>query len=95
MLPREALKKESILGYEFSGIDSKGHQVMGLLWEEGISTWVSELVFIWNEPDIWSLSETASVPVAYLTAFYAVFIRYKIKGNESILIHDGNGAKRQ
>lgn len=42
-------------------------------------------------PDQWTMEEASTVPVVYLTAYYALCIRAQLRRNESVLIHSGSG----
>lgn len=47
---------------------------------------------LWDVPPTWSLKDAATVPVAYLTAFYALVMRGKMTKDSKVLIHSGTGA---
>ena len=84
---------DSMIGLEFSGRNSKGIRVMGLTRKNGFSTSViADTKFLWEVPDKWSLEEASTIPVAYTTAYYALFVRGNLKKGESILIHNGSEA---
>ena len=57
---------------------------------------VTKANMIWDVPEHWSLSEAATVPTAYMTAYYALIIRGKLHKNnqktKKVLIHSGTGA---
>lgn len=83
----------SVLGLEFSGIDSNGDRVMGLTNMGGFSTYVrSGGALTWKVPKQFTLKEAATIPVVYSTIYYAFFIGRKISKGQSILIHAGSGA---
>ncbi|XP_039309277.1 fatty acid synthase-like [Solenopsis invicta] len=91
ILPRNVATKECVLGYEFSGRDAEGRRVMGIVEAKGIATTVvADLDFLWDVPDRWTLEEAATIPIAYATSYYALFIRGRLKAGESVLIHAGN-----
>ncbi|XP_005094185.1 fatty acid synthase [Aplysia californica] len=95
-IPGHIAAQDCILGMEFSGRDSKGSRVMGILPAKGLATAVDTAKrFLWNIPDSWSMEEAASVPVVYCTAYYALVIRGRIKKGERILIHSGSGGVGQ
>lgn len=95
-LPRNMATEECILGLEFSGRDSEGRRVMGIVEGKGLaSTVVADLDFLWEVPDKWTLEEAATIPVAYATSYYALFIRGRLKAGESVLIHAGTGGVGQ
>lgn len=51
--------------------------------------------FLWKVPDSWSMSEAATVPVVYCTAYYALVIRGRIRKGDRVLIHSGSGGVGQ
>ncbi|CAG7712949.1 unnamed protein product, partial [Allacma fusca] len=79
------------VGVEFSGILFDGQKVTGLARFEATTAQLISVVY-WAVPDTWSLSQAATVPVAYATAYYALIIRGTLKHYESILIHCGDEA---
>jgi len=57
-----------ILGKEFSGHDSRGHRVMGLVESGALGTSVPvDHKFLWKIPTEWTLEQAATVPVCYAT----------------------------
>ena len=50
---------------------------------------------MWRVPDDWSLEQAATVPAAYITAYYALVVRGRIRAGETVLIHSGSGAVGQ
>ncbi|XP_028050812.1 fatty acid synthase [Monomorium pharaonis] len=95
-LPRNMATEECILGLEFSGRDVDGRRVMGIVEAKGLATTVvADLDFLWEVPDKWTLEQAATIPVAYATSYYALFIRGQLKAGESVLIHAGTGGVGQ
>lgn len=95
-LPRNMATEECILGLEFSGRDTDGRRVMGIVEAKGLATTVvADLDFLWEVPDKWTLEQAATIPVAYATSYYALFIRGRLKAGESVLIHAGTGGVGQ
>ncbi|XP_029178050.1 fatty acid synthase-like [Nylanderia fulva] len=89
-------KEDFILGIEFSGRDVNGNRVMGVIRGKGLATTVvSDSDFLWNVPDKWTLEQAATIPVAYMTSYYALFVRGRLKRGETVLIHTGAGAVGQ
>lgn len=87
---------ECILGLEFAGRDSKGRRVTGITVAEGLATTIlADPVLLWEVPEKWSLEEASTIPVAYATAYYALFVRGGLKPGESVLIHAGSGGVGQ
>ena len=87
------------IGFEYSGIDLKGQRIFGLCDNQAIATSLlitgSSNDFQWKVPDKWTLAEAATVSVCYVTAYYALFIRGKLRPGESVLIHAGSGGVGQ
>ncbi|KAJ9597742.1 hypothetical protein L9F63_011350 [Diploptera punctata] len=82
--------QNSHLGQEFSGYDSSGERVMGLVSGGALATQVmTSPSFLWHVPANWSLQEAATVPHAY--ALKSV-VRGRIRGGEWVLIHCADSA---
>ena len=47
---------------------------------------------MWDIPVSWSLRDAATVPVAYLTAYYALVMRGGLEKGYRVLVHSGTGA---
>ena len=47
---------------------------------------------VWDVPQSWSLQDAATVPVAYLTAYYALLMRGGMRAGHKVLVHSGTGA---
>ncbi|XP_076649208.1 fatty acid synthase-like [Halictus rubicundus] len=84
--------QDCILGIEFSGRNSKGERVMAMVPARSLATTVvADSGFSWIVPKKWSLEEASTIPVAYATSYYALFVRGGLKRGESVLIHAENG----
>ncbi|XP_045164352.2 fatty acid synthase-like [Mercenaria mercenaria] len=95
-IPGDIASQECMLGMEFSGTNSNGKCVMGLVPTKGLATVVDvNRHFIWPVPDSWSLEDAATVPLVYTTAYYALVVRGNIRRGEKILIHSGSGGVGQ
>ncbi|KAM6245512.1 fatty acid synthase [Porphyrio hochstetteri] len=95
-IPGNWALQQCMLGMEFSGRDTSGRRVMGLLPAKGLATIVDcDKMFLWEVPKNWTLEEAASVPVVYATAYYALVVRGGMKKGESILVHSGSGGVGQ
>ena len=96
------------LGFEFAGtlVDAPpaaaagrpgaprtvGARVMGV-GSHAMATRLATLPhLVWEVPAEWSLKEAATVPVAYMTAYYALIARGSLTPRDSILIHSATGA---
>ena len=47
---------------------------------------------MWDVPRDWTLKDAATVPVAYMTAYYALLIRGGLQPHHKVLVHSGTGA---
>ena len=47
---------------------------------------------VWEIPKWWSLRDAATVPVAFLTAYYALVMRGGLERGHRVLVHSGTGA---
>lgn len=94
--PESALV-DCVLGLEFSGRNRmSGERVMGMVPFRGIATAVlTHQDFLWTVPPSWTLEEAATVPVVYITAYYALVVRGHLQSSDSILIHSGAGGVGQ
>ncbi|CAG7786403.1 unnamed protein product, partial [Allacma fusca] len=52
---------------------------------------VSDPKLMWEIPSMWSLEEASTVPMAYLTAYYSLMVRGRMRKGETVLIHAGSG----
>lgn len=86
------LEQESILGFEFAGVNQRGERIMGTVISGAMATQVTPNRYLsWVVPDRWSLREAATVPVVYMTVYAAFFMYNPISAGKSILIHAGSG----
>ena len=85
---KERLNPKSF-GLEYSGIDSKGTQIMGISSNTLCNLTSSDSIYTWPIPKNWSLKDAATVPIAYTVAYNALYLKGKIKKGGSILIYDG------
>ncbi|XP_074599538.1 fatty acid synthase-like [Brevipalpus obovatus] len=91
------LLTDCLIGMEYSGIDQDGRRIMGIVDSRAIATtliWQHEY-FTFDVPDHWSLRDAATVPVVYVTVYYALFLRGNLQPGEKILIHAGSGGVGQ
>ncbi|KAI1300230.1 Fatty acid synthase [Halotydeus destructor] len=85
------------IGMEFAGRDENGVRVMGFSGSKCIAAnlIIDEPLFVFNVPDSWSMAEAATVPVAYITVYYALLVRGNLRDGETVLIHAGSGGVGQ
>ncbi|MFD9460102.1 SDR family NAD(P)-dependent oxidoreductase [Streptomyces sp. NPDC060027] len=68
-----------------------GDRVLGLLTSAFGPVSVTDHRLLAKIPDAWSNEEAASVPVAFLTAYYALFHLAGLRSGERVLVHAGAG----
>lgn len=72
------------MGLEFSGRDSSGKRVMGMVAARSLATTVlADPTFLFGVPEKWTLEQASSVPVVYgtvcfLISFFFLIISTKI-----------------
>lgn len=84
--------------WEFSGYDEDDNAVMGTAFKGSmfLRGEISDATkCIWPVPSSWTLQEAATVPIVYMTAYLALYIRGRIKTGQRILIHSGTGGVGQ
>lgn len=58
---------------------------MGIVSAQALATTViTDSTFLWDVPNHWSLADAATVPVAYLTAYYALIIRGNLQKGDKV-----------
>ncbi|XP_067206011.1 fatty acid synthase-like [Linepithema humile] len=88
--------EDCMVGIEYVGVDNTGQRVMGIWENRCISNMcISYKYLCWNVPDEWSMEDAATVPCAYGTCCYGLYIKAKMKKGDTILIHSGTGAVGQ
>ncbi|XP_070505887.1 fatty acid synthase-like [Chironomus tepperi] len=94
---KEAVARESFMGFEFSGIRRNGERVMGIGVNAGAlaTHYDANKAILWKVPDSWTLEEAATVPLVYFTVYFAFFNTTTIKAGKKILIHSGSGGVGQ
>ncbi|XP_033230408.1 fatty acid synthase-like [Belonocnema kinseyi] len=84
--------QDCVIGFEYSGFDSSGRRVMGMVTDSALSNMrVADAILRWDVPDKWSLEDAATVTCVYATCCYALYISGKMKKGDKILIHAGSG----
>ncbi|XP_012541735.1 fatty acid synthase [Monomorium pharaonis] len=81
-----------LFGFEYAGVDTAGHRVMGFGCRRGISNIIEpDRDFCWNVPDNWSLEDAATVPSVYALCYNGLYQRAEMKKGDKLLIHCGTG----
>ncbi|EZA53779.1 Fatty acid synthase [Ooceraea biroi] len=84
------------IGFEYVGIDNAGRRIMGICENRCISNMQQiDRKLCWSIPEEWTLQDAATVPIAYCTCCYALYIHAKMKKGDKVLIHSGTGAVGQ
>ncbi|XP_014250609.1 fatty acid synthase-like isoform X2 [Cimex lectularius] len=95
-LPGRQAEEECILGFEYSGRDSKGNRIMGLVRSKAMATSVlADVNMKWPIPARWTMEDAATVPAVYATSYYSLIVRGKLKRGEKVLVHAGTGGVGQ
>lgn len=80
-------EKEHFLGMEFSGIHGVTKtRIMGVAQQSAIASNVITSPLNWKIPKSWTMEEAVTVPLAYITVYYAFFHRIMIKKGQTIFI---------
>ncbi|XP_075990948.1 fatty acid synthase-like [Anticarsia gemmatalis] len=83
-------------GIDFSGLTKSGERVMGIVPCGAASSEVRAAPeLLWPVPPHWSLEDAATVPLAYLQAFYCLAIKAKLHAGLNVMVHGGSGALGQ
>lgn len=83
---------ECVLGLEYSGVDKKGHRVMGMSAFGAMATQIESIEHLtWIVPNTLTLRQAATIPVVYVTVYCAFFLNNPISSGKSVLIHAGSG----
>ncbi|XP_073848315.1 fatty acid synthase 3 [Musca autumnalis] len=90
---QDRINQSCVLGFEYSGINTKtGKRIMSMVVKGGVGSYVEKpSKLIWEVPPHWSMKEAATVPVVYITVYYAFFMSTDIRKGKTILIHAGTG----
>ncbi|VVC46315.1 Hypothetical protein CINCED_3A018656 [Cinara cedri] len=86
----DLVQQGTCLGLEFSGRDSHGKRIIGLVPGGALAT--SVLVnkdLVWQIPDKWTLEQACTVPRTYSLAYYALVVRGNVQPGESVYVHAG------
>ncbi|XP_050685039.1 fatty acid synthase-like isoform X1 [Leptidea sinapis] len=89
-------KNEIAFGMDISGHTINGTRVMGLVPQRALSTRVRvDKNLLWPVPELWTLEDAATVPLAYCLAYYCLAIKASLQPGDSVLVHCGSGALGQ
>ncbi|XP_075976879.1 fatty acid synthase-like [Anticarsia gemmatalis] len=87
---------ERFFGMDYSGIDSDGERVMGLVKEGALSTTIeADPALVWPVPEHWSLQDAATVPLPYAVAYYCLAVKDQLFNGQTVLVTGGAGALGQ
>lgn len=83
-------KQGSVLGHEYSGRDSRGKRVFGMVGGGALATTVlADSTVMWDVPDHWTLEQASTVPRVYSVAYYALIMRAQLQKGEMVYINAG------
>ena len=83
-------EKDLSLGLEFSGYDTKKKERVFGVAKNSLGTHCSPM-YSYPTPASFTDAEAATLPVVYLTAYYALFHKANLTEGQSVLIHAGTG----
>ncbi|RLU24505.1 hypothetical protein DMN91_002594, partial [Ooceraea biroi] len=96
LVPGDLSSLNWLQGFEYVGIDNAGRRIMGICENRCISNMQQiDRKLCWSIPEEWTLQDAATVPIAYCTCCYALYIHAKMKKGDKVLIHSGTGAVGQ
>ena len=72
--------------------EGTGKRIMGSAKNAMATKIVTRRDLTWEVPESWSLAEAATVPTAYMTAYYAIVMRGRLRKGHRVLIHSATGA---
>ncbi|CAH0727210.1 unnamed protein product, partial [Brenthis ino] len=88
--------KKISFGMDYSGFDTRGNRVMGIIADGAISKEIEyDLDLLWPVPKTWSLEEAATVPLPYALAYYSLALRGTLYAGTTVFINGGAGALGQ
>ncbi|KAJ8980787.1 hypothetical protein NQ317_004788 [Molorchus minor] len=83
-------KRDEVGNIDYSGVTSSGQRVMGLAkLDKDTMGLNAEPLFCWEIPEWWTLEDGASVPHAYVCAYYMLMIKARLQPGDTVLIHAG------
>ncbi|CAH2007391.1 unnamed protein product [Acanthoscelides obtectus] len=84
------VKKNYVGNIDYSAVTSSGERVMGLAYlDENSSQLVDDPIFQWTVPERCSLEDAATLPHAYVSAYYMLVTKANVQPGETVLIHGG------
>ena len=82
-------EKDTSIGLEFSGYNLKGEKIFGV-GKNTIGSYCQPF-YTYPLPESMSLENGASIMITYLTAYYCLFEKCRLKKGDTVLIHSGSG----
>lgn len=74
VISKSRLGQQCVLGFEYSGIESTGRRIMGMVECRALSNLcVGDPYLSWEIPENWTLEDAATVPCVYGTCYYALY----------------------
>ncbi len=90
LLGDECAGRVTALGPGVTGL-SVGDEVMAMARGSFAGTVIADANTVFRKPDGLSLEEAATMPVAFLTAYYALHHLGRLRAGETVLVHAGAG----
>ncbi|KAK4881873.1 hypothetical protein RN001_005192 [Aquatica leii] len=76
---------------DYSGVTSSGEEIMGLAkYDTEFCKFHLDPILKWKIPSIFTMQDSATVPHAYVTAYYALMYVAKLEPHETVLVHNGS-----
>ncbi|XP_018570431.1 fatty acid synthase-like [Anoplophora glabripennis] len=83
-------KRNEVGNIDYSGVTNTGQPVMGLArLDKDNNKLVPDPIFTWDLPDHLTLEDGASIPHAYVSAYYMLMIKARLQHGDTVLIHAG------
>ncbi|CAG9858377.1 unnamed protein product [Phyllotreta striolata] len=86
----ELKNRNEIGNIDYSGVTKTGQRVMGLAYlDKENSKLVVDDVLTWEVPQDFTLDDAVTIPHAYVSAYYMLIVKARLKHGEPVLIHAG------
>ncbi|KAJ8922067.1 hypothetical protein NQ315_008708 [Exocentrus adspersus] len=83
-------KRNEVGNVDYAGVTNTGQPVLGLArLDKENNQLVPDPVFTWDIPEHISMEDGATIPHAYVSAYYMLLIKARLKPGETVLIHAG------
>lgn len=87
---KDSNKKEELGNIDYSGVTTNGQRVMGFAtWNRETSKLNADSILQWEVPEKMTIEDAATIPNAYVCAYYALYVKGDLKPGETVLVHAG------